>query len=231
MNFDNIRRRVEAAPPLIPSLSQSHRRKPDTGPAPKRALILVSSTGGPPALQTILQALPKEWDLPVFIAQHMPPVFTRMFAERLNSLCEIEVVEAGDHSRPRRGTAYVAPGDGHMVFTAKGMIFIDKEADYRYRPSADALLASAAEVYSSKALGVVLTGMGDDGSKGAKVLAEAGSPIIGESKETAVIFGMPKEVIQRGLATQVLPLHDIANAIVYWWENGELPTLKTGDKI
>jgi len=220
MNFENIRRRVEEAPPMPPEIPRRRPRAGTSTVTADRVLAMVASTGGPPALQTILSELPADWDVPVLVAQHMPPIFTRMFADRLDSMCKIQVVEASDALGLRPGTVYIAPGDGHLQLTPKCRLRVDREGDYRYRPSADALLSSVARACGSGSLGVVLTGMGDDGADGADELARSGGKIIVESKETAVIYGMPKEVEQRGIPCRTLPLNRISAAILDWWRNG-----------
>ncbi|MFO0752708.1 MAG: chemotaxis response regulator protein-glutamate methylesterase [Thermodesulfovibrionales bacterium] len=178
-----------------------------------------TSTGGPKALQEIIPRLPKGFPVPIVIAQHMPPNFTGPFAERLNQLSEITVKEATDGEALRPGLALVAPGGGHMrVARGRGIetvvsISTNKE-EYIYRPSVDALMASVAELFPGRALGVILTGMGNDGLKGLTSLKGTGGRIFAQNEETCVVFGMPKAVVDAGIADKVLSLEEIAGEIL-----------------
>ena len=176
-----------------------------------------SSTGGPSALMDLLTAFSQPPDCAIYIAQHMPAGFTRGFAERLDRLTPFKVREAEGGEAPEPGTVLIAPGGVHLEFESrKGEIrtrlIRDPEGE-RYTPSVDRLFASAAKRFGEDLLAVVLTGMGDDGTAGACQVKAAGGRVIAESEETAVIYGMPKQVVSAGVADKVLPLHAIPVAV------------------
>ncbi len=190
-----------------------------TGDRRAGVVAIGTSTGGPKALQEILPNLPKDFPLPIVIAQHMPPNFTGPFAERLNQLSKIEVREAKEGDALRPGLALVSPGGGHMrVVRKRGIetvvtISEDRE-NFIYRPSVDALMLSVAETFPGRALGVILTGMGNDGAKGMTELKRTGGRIFAQNEESCVVYGMPKAVVDAGIADKILPLEDIAGEIV-----------------
>jgi len=178
-----------------------------------------ASTGGPKALQNIISRLPENFPVPILIAQHMPPSFTGPFAERLNQISCLRVKEAEDGEPIRNGTVYIAPGRGHMEVTKKKitetLIKIENNmSEYLYKPSVDILMLSVAEVYSGHVLGVILTGLGNDGEKGMREIKNRGGRTIAESKESCVVYGMPKAVIESGLADRVVPLDEIPGEII-----------------
>ncbi len=204
-------------PPAIPltmpeqSAYTSHRRV--------SIIAMGSSTGGPKALQNILTLIPKDFPVPIVIAQHMPPVFTGPFAERLNQLCAIEVKEAENGEPIRKGIAYIAPGRGHMSVHRKKLTetlisVSDDRAEYIYRPSIDVLMLSVVENFSGHVLGVILTGLGNDGAKGMKEIKNKGGRTIAESEKSCVVYGMPRVVAEAGLADKVVPLDEIAGEII-----------------
>ena len=174
------------------------------------------STGGPTALEHLLHALPL---LPVSIvvAQHMPATFTRLFAERLNRLTEYDVREAADGDSLAPGHVYIAPGGKQMQIersAAALTVRIEAALDQdHYAPSVDRLMSSASEHVGSKLIGVLMTGMGDDGAAGMRAIRDRGGTTIAESADTAVIFGMPNQAIKIGAAEHVLPLDEISRAI------------------
>ncbi len=172
-----------------------------------------ASTGGPQALQYILTSFPEDLPIPIVIAQHMPPGFTGPLAVRLDRLCYIRVKEAVDGEPLHPGTAYICPGGHHMeVVRRRSSVYLSiTEAgdEDRYVPSVDRLIGSVGEVFKKEALGVILTGMGNDGVKGMKLLHQKGGYTIAESEETAVVFGMPNEVIKASAAKEILPLQSI----------------------
>lgn len=188
----------------------------------ERRVVLVSigtSTGGPKALQEIIPKLPKEFPVPIIIAQHMPPNFTRPFAERLNHISQITVKEAEEGEAIKPGVVYIAPGRGHMrVKRVRGIETVitvsDNKEDYIYRPSVDALMFSVAELFPGRALGVILTGMGNDGAKGMIALKKTGGRIFAQDEDSCVVYGMPKAVVEAGIADKVLALEEIAGEIV-----------------
>lgn len=178
-----------------------------------------SSTGGPKALQDIITKLPKDFPAPVVVAQHMPSTFTGPFAERLNQLSNVEVKEAEEGEPIRKGTVFIAPGRGHMRVIRKGIMntvinISENKENYIYRPSVDALMLSVAESFSSHALGIILTGMGNDGEKGMRAIKNTGGKTIAESEDTCVVYGMPRAVIEAGLADKIVPLDEIAGEII-----------------
>ncbi len=177
-----------------------------------------TSTGGPKALQEIIPRLPVNFPVPVVVAQHMPPNFTKYFADRLNQLSRIRVKEAEEGDRLEPGTVMIAPGRGHMRIKKRGIevtVTISEDpGEFIYRPSVDALFLSASEIYSDRSLGVILTGMGNDGLKGSTALKQAGGRVFAQNEETCVVYGMPKAVIEGGLADKVLPVEQIAGEIV-----------------
>ncbi len=178
-----------------------------------------SSTGGPRALQNIICNLPKDFPVPILIAQHMPPSFTKPFAERLNQLSAIEVKEAENGESVRKGVVYIAPGKGHMSILRKKITettisITENKGEYIYKPSVDVLMLSAVENFSGHVLGVILTGLGNDGLKGMKEIKNSGGRTIAESEKTCVIFGMPKVVVEAGVADKVVPIDEIAGEII-----------------
>ena len=184
----------------------------------KHAVLSIgASTGGPPALQHILTSFPQNFPVPIVIAQHMPKLFTQSFARRLNGLSQIEVKEAEDKEPLRPGLALIAPGDVHMGLKKNGKdITVDfvKDAQYVYRPSVDHLMFSTAQIYDSSAIGVILTGMGNDGLVGLKELKRRNGFVIAQDEETCVVFGMPKAVINANIADVVLPIERISEEII-----------------
>lgn len=178
-----------------------------------------SSTGGPKALQSIITKLPIDFPLPIVIAQHMPPSFTGPFAERLNQISNIEVKEAESGEPIKNGVVYIAPGSGHMSLQRKKItetsIFVTEDrGEYIYRPSVDVLMLSAVESFSGRVLGVILTGLGNDGEKGMREIKNKGGRTIAESEESCVVFGMPKAVIQAGAADKIVPVEEVAGEII-----------------
>jgi len=173
------------------------------------AVVIGSSTGGPPVLETIIRALPTGMTQPVVIAQHMPAVFTESLATRLNGLCDPPVVHA-DHSGPLTvGTVHIIQGGKHgrVISSAGGRLGLeigDNPSDAPYKPSVNELFSSAAHSMGEHCLAVILTGMGDDGLRGARELAKAGAPILAQDAASCVVFGMPKGVVEEGLATAAL---------------------------
>jgi two-component system chemotaxis response regulator CheB len=178
-----------------------------------------SSTGGPKALQIVISNIPKDFPVPILIAQHMPPAFTGPFAERLNQLSQLEVKEAEDGEPIKKGMVFIAPGGKHMGVKRKKITetSINISADngeYIYKPSADYLMLSITETYSGQALGVILTGLGNDGTQGMKEIKNKGGRTIAESEESCVVYGMPKSVVEAGVADKIVKLDEIAGEII-----------------
>lgn len=183
-------------------------------PAKKRVVVIASSTGGPQALRLVVPQLPADLSVPVLIVQHLPASFTARMAESLNKASALTVEEA----RPGRvivsGKVYVAPGGVHMVVSRGGSIRLNlDDPECSVRPSANLTMESAAAAYGDGTLGVVLTGMGSDGTRGAGLIRKAGGEVIAEAESTCVVYGMPKSVVQAGYADRVVPLPHIAAEI------------------
>ena len=179
--------------------------------------MIGASTGGTEALRTLLEAMPP--DAPgMVIVQHMPENFTRAFANRLDGLCRISVKEAESNDTVLRGRALIAPGNRHILLKRSGARYYVEIKDgplvSRHRPSVDVLFRSAARYAGRNAVGVIMTGMGDDGASGLLEMKEAGAATMAQDEATSVVFGMPHEAIKRGAANLVLPLPAIASAIL-----------------
>ncbi len=181
-------------------------------------LAIGSSTGGPDALTALLPLLPTDLPVPVVITQHMPPVFTRLFAQRLDVKCGLRVKEAEDGDRLAPGLVLVAPGDRHLVLERSGTAVVARlssaPAENFCRPAVDVMFRSAAQVYGGRVLGVVLTGMGSDGARGAEVLRTAGGEIVVQDQASSVVWGMPGAVVAAGQAHRVLPLTGIGRDLL-----------------
>ena len=185
--------------------------------AMNKPVVIGSSTGGTQALELVLTSLPA--DAPgIAITQHMPEKFTAMYAKRLDGICAMNVREAKDGDRLERGVALIAPGGLHMQLRKNaGQYFVhvlDGPPVNRHKPSVDVLFKSAAECGGRDVLGIIMTGMGDDGARGMKVLHDCGARCIAQNEETCVVFGMPKEAIKLQAVDDVLPLEQIARAIL-----------------
>jgi two-component system chemotaxis response regulator CheB len=179
-----------------------------------QSLIAVgASTGGTEALRSFLSVMPADCP-PIVIVQHMPEVFTKAFADRLNGECQIHVAEARDGEKLQNGTALIAPGNFHLLVERSGMGFaarvIDGPLVSRHRPSVDVLFRSVANSVGANAVGVIMTGMGNDGAEGLWEMKQAGAATIAQDKASSVVFGMPQEAISRGGVDFVLPLEQIA---------------------
>ncbi len=182
-----------------------------------KLVAIGTSTGGTQALEAVLTKLPASC-VGIVIVQHMPEKFTAMFAERLNSLCQIEVREAKNGDRVIPGRALIAPGGKHMMLKRNGAQYVVEVVDgplvNRHKPSVDVLFRSVAKFAGKNALGIIMTGMGDDGARGLKEMQEAGARTIAQDEASCVVFGMPKEAIKLGAADQTIGLDQIPAAIV-----------------
>ncbi|WP_375192244.1 chemotaxis response regulator protein-glutamate methylesterase [Marinobacter sp.] len=205
------------------------RARPVASPEPRAAapvamarttdqvVALGTSTGGTQALEAVLTRLPA--DCPgIVVVQHMPEKFTAAFAQRLNQLCRCEVREAVDGDRVIPGLVLIAPGGRHMQLRRSGAQYRVGVADgppvNRHKPSVDVLFRSVANTAGRNALGIIMTGMGDDGAQGLLAMRHAGAHTIAQDQQTSVVFGMPREAIELGAAAEVLPLSDMAQAIM-----------------
>ncbi len=183
----------------------------------ERIIAIGTSTGGTQALEAVLTRLPAVCP-GIVIVQHMPERFTAMFAERLNSLCALEVREARHGDRVMPGRALIAPGGKHMMLARSGAQYtvevVDGPLINRHRPSVDVLFRSCAKFAGKNAVGVIMTGMGDDGARGLREMHEAGARTVAEDESTCVVFGMPREAIRLGGVDRVVPLTQIPEAIL-----------------
>jgi two-component system chemotaxis response regulator CheB len=213
-------RKATAAAPLRPKNTADVMLPPGTNRALERTtdqvIAIGTSTGGTQALEAVLTKLPATC-LGIVIVQHMPEKFTAMFAERLDSLCQIQVLEAKNGDRVIPGRALIAPGGKHMMLKRNGAQYVVDVADgplvNRHKPSVDVLFRSVAKFAGANALGIIMTGMGDDGARGMKEMHDAGAKTIAQDEASCVVFGMPKEAIKLGCVDQTLALDKIPLAI------------------
>ncbi len=212
----------------IKAASQA-RRRPYTPPATvkrptamtirttDKVIAIGASTGGTEAIKQVLTALPGNMP-PIVVVQHMPQHFTKSFAERLNELCDLEVKEAEDHEHLSPGKVLLAPGNYHTVVKRSGATYYVEVKGgplvFHQRPSVEVMFSSVARFVGRNAIGVILTGMGKDGAEGLLEMRQAGAWTIAQDESTSVVFGMPKEAIALGGVSEVLPIHQIAQAIV-----------------
>ncbi len=199
-------------------------REPDVAETPAlppvrqrvETIAIAASTGGPAAIQRIVRRLPRALTVPIVVAQHMPPGFTRLFAERLHRLSHYAAAEAVDGAALRPSTLVVAPGGLQMRIVRDGdasrVAISPREAGEIYAPSADLLFASIADAFGAAAAGVILTGMGDDGSRGAIAIKDRGGYVLVETSDSALIYGMPRAAIATGRTDAQLPLDRMAEA-------------------
>ncbi len=179
------------------------------------------STGGPPALQTVIPALPSDLPTGVLVVQHMPPTFTRSLANRLDGMSNLKVKEA-EHGEPIvAGCVYIAPGDKHMKAHKWGKnteIKLDNEpSDTLHKPSVDVMMNSVAETYGGQSVGVIMTGMGSDGVEGIANMKGKGAQVIAQNEQSCVVYGMPRAVVERKLADKISPIERIASDIVSYF--------------
>ena len=189
-----------------------------------KVVVIGVSTGGPTALGRILPKLPEDFPLPILVVQHMPPLFTRLLADRLHSICPLTVGEATHDTPLAPGKITIAPGDFHMKLVRNGgkvNISLDQSPRLNScRPSVDALFTSAGEVYGGAVLAVILTGMGQDGLRGAEILKAQGASILAQDEATSVVWGMPGAVVTAGAAHRVLSLDEVVPEILRrTWRN------------
>jgi two-component system, chemotaxis family, protein-glutamate methylesterase/glutaminase len=204
--------RVRSRPRLAPKPADK------AGRAPAQCIAIAASTGGPSALQTVVSGLPAAFRAAVVIVQHIPRGFTRSLAERLDARSAIPVREARHGDAVEAGQVLLAPAGIHTRLVRAGAgieVSLDEEpSEALHRPSVDVLMTSAADVYGARALGVVLTGMGSDGTEGLRAIRDRGGLTVVEAEETCVIFGMPKAAIEAGVVERIAPLDRIAGEIL-----------------
>lgn len=191
--------------------------RPLVGARQVEIVAIGTSTGGPVALAKVLEGLPKDFPVPIVIVQHMPPVFTKAFSERLDARCALSVKEA-EHEDPLvAGRAYIAPGDQHLQVIRSGscprVVLSHGDPVSGHRPSADVLMHSVAREYGKRSVGVIMTGMGKDGSAGIREMHRQGALIVAQDRDTSVIYGMNREVIENGDADTVVPVERIAETL------------------
>jgi two-component system chemotaxis response regulator CheB len=211
----------QATPLQAPALFEPLRSpvKPVNRPKkePTKIVAIGISTGGPNALQYLLSEIPGNFPGSIVVVQHMPEGFTEMFARRLNETSAIDVKEAQSGDLLIAGRALICPGNRHIKVKRMPMgnivVLSDEERVNGHRPSVDVLFRSVASEFGSRGIGVLMTGMGDDGAAGMGVLKSAGALTIAQSEETCVVFGMPKTAIERGYASRVVPLDMMANML------------------
>lgn len=180
-----------------------------------RAVVIGASSGGPKAIHSVITALPGDLGVPIFIVQHMPKGFTKVFADRLNSNSALSVREAEDMDEIAANKVFIAPGGFHLeVGSEKILRTTTKPPKWGVRPAVDYLFESASEVYKEDIISVVLTGMGKDGAKGTEVIKAGGGYTISEDQSTCTIYGMPKAAYETGAVCEVVPLYHIAERIV-----------------
>lgn len=215
-------------PPTAPAATHAPTQAPTHAPTPilpwapkpgrmgsvSKLVVLGTSTGGPKALQTVLTAIPAEFPAPIAVVQHMPAGFTKSLAQRLDSLASIRVTEVTDGELLEPGTAYIAPGGYHFeVVQANGRLMANlhqQEPRNGHRPSVDVLFESVSRLTNVDKWAIIMTGMGNDGTKGLKMMKEVGTVTsIVEDESTCVVFGMPRSAIQAGLSDHVVPLDKI----------------------
>jgi two-component system chemotaxis response regulator CheB len=215
-----------AAQTRVPKTMQQYVVEPAAAPpqkepvqkaAPSKVVAIGVSTGGPNAVNYVLSQLPADFPGTILIVQHMPEGFTEMFAHRLNESCAIEVKEAQSGDLLVAGRALICPGNRHMKVKrmplGQMVVLTDDEKVNGHRPSVDVLFHSVAQEFGSQALGVIMTGMGEDGAEGLGEMKRMGAMTIAQSEESCVVFGMPKAAIERGHAIRVVPLDALANTL------------------
>lgn len=192
--------------------------KPRPRGQPIDILAIGISTGGPNALAEVIPRLPADLPVPVVVVQHMPPIFTRLLAERLNALSPLSVQEAEAGAKLEPSTVWIAPGDHHMAVDRKGnavILTLNRDPpENSCRPAVDVLFRSVAKMYGPKVLGVVMTGMGSDGARGAQHIREAGGEILVQDEVSSVVWGMPGSVVSAGAADKICPLAEISHEII-----------------
>ena len=192
-----------------------------------KAIMIGVSTGGPQALAEILPLLCAQVEVPIFIVQHMPPTFTQSLAKSLNNKCRYEVVEAGENEYVENRHVYIAPGGRHLQLERNQQrvrtVICDLPPEKGCRPSVDVLFRSGAGVYGAQVLGVILTGMGTDGTEGGKELKKKGAYLIAQDEDSSVVWGMPGSAKNAGIVDEVLPLQEIPEAVASLVNRSALP--------
>lgn len=212
-------RHVTQRPAMRPAAAPVKKTAVRPSGRPIRDVVAIGvSTGGPPVVQKILSSLPADFPASIVIAQHMPAAFTGPFAKRLDSVSKISVKEAEPGDILKSGHAFVAPGGKHIVLDQKvsrvDVVVTEEPAGALYKPSANVLISSVATAVGKRGLGVILTGMGNDGCEGVRDLKGKGGRALAQSDSTCVVYGMPKAIVDDGLADEIIDLDDMAESII-----------------
>jgi two-component system chemotaxis response regulator CheB len=200
----------------VPAEAARHAARHMEGEFEPRVLVLAASTGGPNALAAVISGLPRDFPLPVLVTQHMPPIFTTMFAQRLAREGTLPCDEARDGEVIAPGRVYVAPGDRHLMVVPAGLmrgptIHVSSDPpEHHCRPAANPMFRTAAQAFPGGVLAVVLTGMGDDGRDGCEVVAATGGRVLVQDEASSVVWGMPGSVVASGVPCSIVPLQSIA---------------------
>ncbi len=216
---EEITEKIKAAyyanlPALRESVYLSKIEKPRVSSSQK-VVVIASSTGGPKALSYIIPKIPKDFNSPIIVVQHMPEGFTSAFAERLKSISKLNVKEAEDGDTIKRGNIYIAPSGFHTIINEEEKIVLTRDKPiHGVRPAADKTMVSAANVFLNNTIGVVLTGMGKDGAVGVKRIKAVGGKNIAQDEKTSIIYGMPKAAYETGCVDEVLPLEKIPEGLL-----------------
>lgn len=193
-------------------------KKIKTGTGNKRIVAIGTSTGGPQSLQKVIPNLPLSLNRPVLVVQHMPPNFTQSLANRLNSISQLSVIEAQGKEKIEPNVVYIAKGGFHLKIKKVGTNYYtevtNEPSNTLHIPSVDVMVTSVAENFGRDALAVIMTGMGSDGLNGAKLLKSKGGAVIAQDKDSCVVYGMPRSIVEEGLADEVVSLEEIPNTIV-----------------
>lgn len=196
--------------------SLSRRRRQRQGPL--QVVVIGTSTGGPEALRSVLPAIPWEFPFPVLVVQHMPKGFTASLADSLDRICPVNVAEASHGDLVESGRILIAPGGEHMKLRRQGgnvTVELTTDAPENHcRPSVDVLFRSAVDVYGAGTLGVIMTGMGEDGAQGCRLIKKAGGAVVAQDEESCVVFGMPRLPVEEGIADAVVPLSEVTSELL-----------------
>ncbi len=209
----SLARRIMATRRAAPPPPMPQRSPRATMRVSAKIVVIGSSTGGPQALQEVLRVVPANLPVPIVIAQHMPPQFTLALAKRLNDICPLKVVEAEDGTPLANGTVYIGPGGQHLRVTTTHIKVEPDKGESLYKPSVDVLAESAIAAFGKQVLGVMLTGMGNDGSKEFIRLHKSGGYTLVQDQASCVVYGMPRAVADAGAADELLPLDQIGSRI------------------